>query len=50
MKKALRSIAVFAGIISAVATVVLGYIYLEDIVRYVKNARKSRSDNTIDNI
>ncbi len=51
MKKILRMTTVFAGIISVVSTVILGYIYVENLIRYmgmVKSRRKSKAqiDNT----
>ena len=39
MRKALRIISISAGIISVVSAVVLGYIYLEDIVGYIKKVK-----------
>lgn len=36
MKKALRIVALFAGIVNVVSVVVLGFIYLEDITKYLK--------------
>jgi len=39
MRKALRIIAVASGIISVVSTVVLGFIYLEDILKYIKKTK-----------
>ena len=35
MRKALRIITISAGIVSVVSAVVLGFIYLEDIVGYL---------------
>lgn len=46
MRKTLRIIAVSAGIISAVSAVVLGYIYLEDIVAYIEKV-KTKSTSPI---
>lgn len=39
MRKALRIISVTAGIISVVSAIVLGYVYLEDIMGYIKEKR-----------
>ncbi|MCM1220417.1 MAG: hypothetical protein NC548_38625 [Lachnospiraceae bacterium] len=39
MRKTLRVISVTAGIISLVAVIVLGYLYIEDIAEYLKNTK-----------
>ena len=39
MRKTLGIISISAGIISVVSAVVLGYIYLEDIVGYIKKVK-----------
>lgn len=39
MRKTLRIIAVTAGIVSAVATALLGYIYVEDTFTHIKNVK-----------
>ncbi len=39
MKKNLRIVAVSAGIICAVATVILGWIYIEDIMAYLQQEK-----------
>ena len=44
MRKTLRTIAVAAGIVSAVATILLGYIYVEDVFTHI-NTVKSKVQN-----
>ena len=39
MRKALRIISVASGIISVVSAIVLAYVYMEDIVGYIKDKR-----------
>ena len=39
MRKALRIISISAGIVSVVSAVVLGCIYLEDIVEHIKKVK-----------
>lgn len=39
MRKTLRTITVFSGIISVVSAVVLGYVYLEDIITYIEKVK-----------
>lgn len=39
MRKALRIIAVSAGIVSVVSAIMLGYIYLEDIAGQIKKVK-----------
>jgi hypothetical protein len=39
MRKTLRIIAVTAGIVSAVATALLGYIYVEDTFTHIKSVK-----------
>lgn len=48
MRKALRIIAVSAGIVSLVSTVVLGFIYLEDVVKHVKKIKSKLSNKNAD--
>ena len=40
MRKALRIISIFAGIVSIVSAVILGWIYLEDIAGHIKKMYK----------
>ena len=39
MRKALRIVSVASGIVSVVSAIVLAYVYMEDIVAYVKERR-----------
>lgn len=39
MRKALRIVTISAGIVSVVSAVVLGFIYLEDVVEYINKVR-----------
>ena len=39
MRKALRIISITAGLISVVSAVILGFIYLEDVVGHIKNIK-----------
>ncbi len=39
MRKALRIISITTGIISVLSAVILGFIYLEDIVGHIKNIK-----------
>lgn len=48
MKKALRIIAMTTGIVSAVSAVILGCIYLEDMVGYVKKIKTKLLDSRKD--
>lgn len=48
MRKALRIVAVSAGIVSVVSAVILGCIYLEDVVEYTQKV-KMRITNKIKN-
>lgn len=41
MKKALRIISISAGIVSAISAIILGCIYLKDIVRHIKKVKTS---------
>ncbi len=48
MRKALRIIAVSAGIVSVVSAVVLGCIYLEDIAGHIKKVKTKISNKIND--
>lgn len=48
MRKALRIIAVSAGIVSVVSAVILGCVYLEDLLGYFKKFRSKISDRISD--
>ncbi len=39
MRKALRIIAIASGIVSAVSAAILGFMYLEDMLGYLKSLR-----------
>lgn len=39
MRKALRIVTISAGIVSVVSAVILGFIYLEDIVGYLNKVK-----------
>lgn len=39
MRKILRIIGISTGIISVVSVIVLGYIYMEDIIKHLKSAK-----------
>ena len=39
MRKTLRTVAISAGIISAISVVILGCVYLEDIARHIKKIK-----------
>lgn len=39
MRKALRIVTISAGIVSVVSAVVLGFIYLEDVVEYINKVK-----------
>jgi hypothetical protein len=47
MRKALRIVTISAGIVSVVSAVILGFIYLEDIVGYL-NKVKTKVVNKIE--
>lgn len=47
MKKVLWIIALAAGIVSGVSAFILGCLYLEDLVKYLKSAKEKRSDRRI---
>ncbi len=48
MRKALRIIAVYAGIISVISTIILGSIYLEDILVYIKSTKDKLTNKAKD--
>ncbi len=43
MRKALRVLVVMSGIVCAVSAVILGFMYFEDIVSYLKVAKHKLS-------
>ena len=50
MKKALKIIAVSAGILSVISAIVLGCIYLEDIAIYFKRIKTRITNRILDSI
>lgn len=50
MRKTLRVIAVTAGIVSAVATALLGYIYVEDTFAHIKSVKDKVQSRLADRI
>lgn len=44
MRKALRIISISAGLISVVSAVILGFIYLEDIVGHIQKVKIKIAD------
>ncbi len=45
MRKALRIVAISAGIVSVVSAVILGCVYFEDITGYIKKIKSKISAN-----
>lgn len=45
MRKTLRIISITAGIISAVSAIILFFIYLEDVIGYVKKYKDKFTNN-----